>query len=397
MIKGWAAPEVEHTYARARALCQHMGEHPQRFPALFGLTTFYVVRAELGVASEFGEQLLHLAHQQHDVPFTLLAHTLLGFILFCRGVLPRAWAHLEQALALYDRQHHGTLASLSGFDPGVACSAFAAVVRWLLGYPDQALQHSRQALRLGQALSHPFSQAHALIWAAILHQLRREAAATWERAEATVTLATAQGFPFYLAGGIFWRGWARASQGQGAAGVAPLCQSLADLRAAGAEQARSWQLALLAEVYGQSGQPEAGLGTLEEALALVDTTGERFYEAELYRLQGELLQQVGRERQQVAEGQGSPEACLQRALAITRQQGAKSLELRAAVSLARLWQQQGKRQEASDLLAPVYGWFTEGFDTPDLQEARALLVELGGSPGTALPARGRAGCHPISR
>jgi predicted ATPase len=284
--------------------------------------------------------------------------------------------HLEHAITLYDIQQHGALAFLYGLDLGVACYAFAAGVRWMLGYPDQALQHSRQAFRLGQALSHPFSQAHALMWAAILHQLRRETSATLECAAAAVILSTEQGFPFYLAGGTLWKGWALASQGQGAEGIAQLCQGLAVLRAAGAEQARSWQLALLAEAYGHAGQPEAGLATLAEALSLVDTNGERFYEAELYRLQGELLQQAGSEGQQVTESLSSPEACLQRALAIARQQGAKSLELRAAMSLSRLWQRQGQGAAAHRLLAEIYGWFTEGFDTADLQDARALLEAL---------------------
>ena len=376
MIKGPAAPEVEQTYVRARTLCTQVGATPQLFPALNGLAMYYIVRAKLGIAYEFGEQCLQLAHHQDDGGLLLLAQAMVGFIAFCRGALMPAQGHLEHVLARYDPQQHRPLASLAGFDPGVACWAFAAALRWMLGYPDQALQHSRQALRLGQALAHPFSQAHALIWEAIVHQLRREASATWERAEATVTLATEQGFPFYLAGGTLWRGWALASQGQGAEGIAQLCQSLAGLRAAGAEQARSWQLALLAEAYGQAGQPEAGLVTLEEALSLVDTNEERFYEAELYRLQGELLQQVGSERQQVTESMLSPEACLQRALAIARQQGAKSLELRAAMSLSRLWQRQGQRAAAHCLLAEIYGWFTEGFDTADLQDAKILLEEL---------------------
>jgi class 3 adenylate cyclase/predicted ATPase len=388
MIKGWAAPEVETTYTRARELCQQLGDHPQLFPVLFGLAAFYLIRAELRVAYEFGEQLLHLAQHQADSARLLIAHHGLGFIAFCRGALASAYVHFEHATALYDPHQHGTLAFIYGFDPGVACCAWGAAVRWMLGYPDQALQHSRQALRMAQTLAHPFTQTFALTWAAILHQLRREVSATWECAEAIASLSTAQGFPFYLAVGALWQGWALASQGQVEDGIAQLCQGLTDLRATGTVQGVSWHLVLLAEAYGHAGQPEAGLARLAEGLALMDTNEERFYEAELHRLKGDLLLQSGAREPGSAISTlplasrnphtGEAEACFHRALATARRQQAKSLELRAALSLTRLWQQQGKGAEARELLAPVYGWFTEGFDTADLQDAKALLEELVG-------------------
>jgi predicted ATPase len=217
----------------------------------------------------------------------------------------------------------------------------------------------------------------------LLHQLRREASATWECAEAIAALSTAQGFPFYLAVGALWQGWALASQGQVEDGIPQLCQGLTDLRATGTVQGVSWHLVLLAEAYGHAGQPEAGLARLAEALALMDTNEERFYEAELHRLRGELLLQSGAREPRSAISTpplasrnsytGEAESCFQQALDVASHQQAKSLELRAAMSLARLWQQQGKRAEAYDVLAPIYGWFTEGFDTADLQEASALL------------------------
>jgi predicted ATPase len=388
MSKGWAAPEVATTYTRARELCQQLGDHPQLFPVLFGLAAFYLIRAELRVAYEFGEQLLHLAQHQADSARLLIAHHGLGFIAFCRGALASAYVHFEHATALYDPHQHGTLAFIYGFDPGVACCAWGAAVRWMLGYPDQALQHSRQALRMAQTLAHPFTQTFALTWAAILHQLRREVSATWECAEAIASLSTAQGFPFYLAVGALWQGWALASQGQVEDGIAQLCQGLTDLRATGTVQGVSWHLVLLAEAYGHAGQPEAGLARLAEGLALMDTNEERFYEAELHRLKGDLLLQSGAREPGSAISTlplasrnphtGEAEACFHRALATARRQQAKSLELRAALSLTRLWQQQGKGAEARELLAPVYGWFTEGFDTADLQDAKALLEELVG-------------------
>src|SRR5262249_9058225 len=186
--------------------------------------------------------------------------------------------------------------------------------------------------------------------------------------EAAISLATEQGFPHLMVVGSLQRGWALAQQaGQAKEGIKQLNQGLIAWRAIGSEANRSYFLALLAEAHWTLGEPEAGLTVLTEALAFVETTGERWYEPELYRLQGELLLQLS------SDNQADAETCFHHALEITRNQQAKSLELRAATSLARLWQQQGQRAEAYDLLAPVYGWFTEGFDTADLQEARALL------------------------
>jgi predicted ATPase len=257
-----------------------------------------------------------------------------------------------------------------GQDAGVACLSLMARALWLLGYPDQALQRSHEALALAQELSHPASLAFAQDFAAMVYQLRREGQAAQKQAEAVMAHATGQGFPFRFAQGMMLYGWALAQQGQGEVGIAQICQGLVTHRATGAELARPYYLALLAEAYGARGQPEEGLRVLAEALAAVEKTEERFYEAELYRLRGELV------RMRSVAHHAEAEAWFRQALDVARRQQAKSLELRAAMSLSRLWQQQGKRQEAYDLLAPIYGWFTEGFDTADLQEARALLHEL---------------------
>jgi predicted ATPase len=253
---------------------------------------------------------------------------------------------------------------------GVVCHNFAAWALWHLGYPDQALARSHAAVTLARQIAHPFSLGFALSFAAVLHSFRREGRATQERAEATISLATAQGFPHWRAQGSVLRGWALAQQGQAKEGIEQMHQGLTAYQATGAEILRPYCLALLAEAHGIMRQPEAGLTVLTEALTLVDTTGERLCEAELYRLRGELL------LQQTSDNQAEAETCFHHAISIAQIQQAKSWELRAATSLARLWQQQGKRQEAYDLLAPVYNWFTEGFDTVDLQDANALLNEL---------------------
>ena len=232
----------------------------------------------------------------------------------------------------------------SGHDPGVCCRFHAARVLWLLGYPDQGLQRSQDALALAQELAQPQSLASALRWAAELHTQRREGQAVQERAEAVIRLSTEQRFAQELAQGTILWGWALTGQGQGGEGIAQMRQGLAALRATGGELRRPQFLALLAEAYGERGQSAEGLNVLVEALAAVEKTGERCYEAELYRLQGELLlaQAVwcGTEQQ--------VETCFSQALATARLQQAKSLELRAAMSLSRLWQQQGKRAEAHD-------------------------------------------------
>ena len=250
------------------------------------------------------------------------------------------------------------------------CLGYTAWTLWARGYPAQALTRSQEMLTYAQALSHAFNLSQALYYAAVLHRFRREGAAAQEHAEAALAIMTEQGFAHNLGPATINRGWALAAQGQREAGLAQMHQGLAATQATGSRIGLSVFLALLAEASGQSGQAEAGLRLLAEALAHVDHTGERYYEAEVYRIKGELL------LQQAVPDAPQAEACFQQALVVARRQQARSWELRAAMSLSRLWQQQGKRTAARELLAPIYSWFTEGFDTPDLQEAKALLETL---------------------
>jgi predicted ATPase len=370
VTKGFAAPEVVRAYARARELCRQVGDTARLFPVVWGLHQFYQARAELRTAHELGAQLLSLAHRTQDPVALMEAHRALGQTLLQIGELPSALEHLEQGIGLYDPQHHRSVAFRYGADPKVICLCHAALGLWRLGYPDRALESSHQALTLARDLGHPFSLANAQFWAAWVHQFRREQTAAHEQAEAAIMLATAQRFPLAVAFGTLIRGWALAAQGQAAEGLGQIRQSLADWRKTGGELHRPYFLALLAEACGRVGAREEGLCVLDEALTIVNTTTAHQWEAELDRLKGELLLLRSPTHHEEAE------ARFRQALATARHQQAKSLELRAAMSLARLWQQQGKRQEAHDLLAPVYSWFTEGFDTADLQEAKALLEEL---------------------
>jgi len=373
--KGWAAPEVGRTCARARELCQQVGETSQLFRVLRGLWSFYVVRAELQAARELGEQLLTLAHNVQDLSCLLEAHLALGATLVRLGEFALACEHFKQGLALYDPQKHSSHAFLYGQDPGMVCLSYAAYALWYLGYPDQALRSSHEAIALAQETSLPFGVAYALDHAAQLHQFRREEQVAQEQTEVVIALSTEHGFPVYLARGTLLRGWALTEQERGEEGVKQIHRGLIALRATGTKVEQTHYLSLLAEAHGQIGQSEEGGIALAEALAAVHETGEREYEAELYRLKGTLTLQskVQGPKSKVEE---EAEACFHKAIDIARKQQAKSLELRATTSLARLWQQQGKQKEAHEMLAAIYGWFTEGFDTKDLQEAKVLLDEL---------------------
>jgi predicted ATPase len=286
------------------------------------------------------------------------------------GAVAAAQTHFTQGIALYDPTQHRAYAFRYGEDAGVVCQSLAAWTLWCLGSPHQGLMRSHEVVTLAQQSMSPFSVAFALGLPAIFHSFRREVRVTQERAEAAIRLATEQGFPYWRAVGVLMRGWALTHQGHVTEGIAQMTQGLQAYRATGAVAIQPYFLALLAEAHGTMRQSKAGLAVLAEAVALVETTGERWCEPELYRLKGELL------LQQHADHQAEAETCFHHALAIAQSQHAKSWELRAAASLARLWQQQGKSQEAADLLAPVYNWFTEGFETADLMDARALLDEL---------------------
>jgi predicted ATPase len=382
-IRGYGAPEVKQAYDRARVLCQQMGETPRLSQVLWGLGRFYLVRTPLQTCRELGEQLLNLAQKQRDPELFLEAHNALGAALSYLGELSRAQVHLEKGFALYNPQQHRSHALTYGQDPGMVCLSRMTLTLWSLGYPEQALERKRQALALASELGHPFSMAFALLCVTQLHHLRREARATQELAEATISLCTEQGFDFFGAMGVCLRGWALFAQGQAKEGIAQLRQGIDAWKATGAVLYVPYHLATLAEMVSQTGQTETGLAMLADALTTVDRSGERFWEAEIYRLKGELLLKDEGERSVLsavegrnAEREGSPEDCFHKAIDIAQSQSGKSLELRATVSLCRLWQSQGKQVEARQTLAEIYNWFTEGFDTVDLQEAKALLEEL---------------------
>jgi predicted ATPase len=361
-LQGHAAPEVERTYTRALALCQRLGETAAHFPVLRGLWNCAITQGKLRRSRERGEQLLALAQRRGEPALLPLAHRALGTSLYWLGEFVPARQHLEPGWTLATAHVSPGYIAQYGEAPGLVCQLYGVLTLWLLGYPDQAGQLMQEALRRAETLAHPFSLGFALIHAAWLHRHRREAPQAQERAEAAMALAARHELAQWLALGTVLRGWAITMQDQGVTGLVQLQEGLGAFRATGAGAGRIHPVLLAL-------QAEAA------ALAGVTTVGERHSEAELYRLKGELLLQAA------AQPHSAAETCFHQALESARRQHAKSHELRAATSLSRLWQYQGQTATARGLLAEVYGWFTEGFETPDLQDAQALLYSLGASPG----------------
>jgi len=368
--KGAGAPEFGETYTRARQLCHHLEDSQRLFSVLRGLWHYYYIHADLRTAYELGEQLLALAQQAQAPVMLVAAHRALGATLYYLAGVAEAHPHFAQGIALYDLQQHRASTFLYGEDAGVVCHNFAALALWLLGYPAQGRALLDAAVTLAQQVAHPFSLGFALSNAAVCHQFRREGRAAQEYAEAAISLTTEQGFPYWSAFSSILRGWALAQQGQAQEGITQIHYGLTIYPVTGADLFQPYFLTLLAEAHGTIGELETGLTVLTEALMLTDKIGVRWYESESYRLKGELL------LQQSSDHYAEAERCFHHAIDIARNRQAKSFELRTATSLARLWQQQGKRQEAHDLLAPVYHWFTEGFDTADLKDVKELLDEL---------------------
>jgi predicted ATPase len=366
--QGWSVPGVRAALDRARALCHGADRTPQLIPVLRGLYTHYHALAEHHIAFELAQQLVALARETNDPANLLIAFHALGQSLGEMGDLVAARHTLERALAYHDPEQYRVLAYLYGEEHGISSRISLMLNLCLLGYPDQALARAYEALALAETLGHPHVLAYTLYTTSSLHLLRRETGAALELAEKDIALCTEQGIPFWLAAVHINHGHVLAMQGSPSEGIAEATQALSAYRSIGANVLQTAYLMLLAEMYGLAGQVDAGLAAAKEGLTAASDTGERIMEAELHRLKAELLRMQGREDHAETE--------LQRALTIARAQQARLWELRTTLSLARLWRDQGKHKQARQMLADVYGWFTEGFDTPDLQDARALLEEL---------------------
>ncbi|MGY3035664.1 putative ATPase [Bradyrhizobium sp. USDA 4354] len=368
--QGWSAPDAGRANARARELCEQIGTTAQLWPLLYGQWVFHGVRAEHNAAREVADEFLRRAQDHQETSATVVAHRVSGTGAFWRGEVTAARIHLERTLALYDQEQHRSLAFLYVQDPRVAALAALSWTLFALGYPEQARAQSHEALGAARELAHLNTLAYALLFACFFEQYGGAWREAKDRAEALVELSTEQGFPHFLAPAIVIRGWALTQSGEVQTGLTQIRQGIPAWRATGAALYEPYFLGLQAEVLGRSGAAEEGLDLVEKALERAEESGERWFEAELHRIMGELMLRLPTADASAAE------ARFRHAAAIARQQGAKLWELRAATSLARLWREQDRYAEARDLLGPLYSQFTEGFATPDLEAARTILREI---------------------
>ncbi|MFC2029665.1 AAA family ATPase [Chloroflexota bacterium] len=367
--KGTQSTEAELANTRARELCQQMGKTSQLSRVVGELAIMYYVRAEHQRARAHAEEALSLAHQTGDPLLVGVTQWHLGVVLFGLGEYSASHTHLEQVIAFYNpEEHHRPFLFLRGSDAGVGALAYDACCLWCLGYPEQALRRSQEALALARELGHPFSRADVLCYAGCnLSEMRRDALALRDHAEELMRVASETSLMWWPQGQRFL-GSALAMLGQVDEGMAQMKESIPAIQSNRAFCCLSDALCHLAQAQAAAGRPEEGLVTLAEALAFVEQTDQRLSEAELHRIRAELLLRQGDAVQ--------AESSLHKAIEAARRQSARSWELRATTSLARLWQEQGRRAEARGVLAEIYGWFTEGFDTADLREAQLLLEEL---------------------
>jgi len=374
--EGYAAPDVGNVYLKARELCQQLGGTSDVSEVLWGLRTYHTLKAEFATARQIADEFLQLAERLSYPGLAMRGHWAMEIIFLHLGEFTLALDHYEKALSFYDPDHHVDDAFLYVQNPGVAMRCFAAWSLWFLGQPDQAVKRIHEAVDLARELSEPHGLAQALFFAAGLHQLRRETRKAQEDAEAAIAVSREHGLSLYQAMSTATRGWAMILQGRQEEGMEQMGEGLAAHRLTGAEVILPHFLGLLVEAFAKAGQVEEGLRVLDEALAVVHRNGEKYYLAELYRIKGELLLLQATERR---FSQAAAEECFHQSIKIARQQKANSWELRAVMSLARLYQDQHKRVEAHGLLERIYGNFTEGFETADLREAKALLDELSGA------------------
>jgi class 3 adenylate cyclase/predicted ATPase len=370
--RGYAAPEVGSVFRRARARCERVGQPPQSFALLLGIWEWNTVRADLGLCMDLAAEGMAIADQLNDPGMHMEALFMSAETLLYRGDFARARDLFATAVTEYDdRTRTKFWAGYTGHNAGITCRSNLAICLWHLGYPDQALQVNREMRQLARTLGHPFSLAYALHHTGWLCQLCRLGDAVQAAAQEQITIAAEQGFALWSATGPFFKGAGTLLQGDRGAALPLLLKGLAAFRASGAELTLPGQLSMLGDAYTQVGRFDYARRALDEGLTLVEKHDERFQEAELHRLKGELLLVESPEQSAAAED------CFHQAIEAARRTQSKAWELRATMSLARLWQRQGRRAEARAALAGIHGSYTEGFTTPDLVDAAALLETLG--------------------
>ncbi|WP_089939124.1 ATP-binding protein [Candidatus Entotheonella palauensis] len=376
---GYAAPEVATVYDRALELCQDSPDKLARFQSLVGLQAYYIARADLATAWSLAQQALHIAREPGQSPKQCQAvFVVLGQVAFHRGGFVEAKRYLDQSLDLYSAWDQDQRPSIQDLD--VLGLTYLAWTLGYLGYLEQARQYSEKALDQAQQVDHPFSIAYAYLCRIMTSYLRQEVAATQESADALLSLVAEYDFPYFGIWGVMSRAWSLAMQGQTQEGLHLFEEALTAHNRHGADMSRPPLLMFQAEAYCRNGQPENALGILDHVLALIEERGDRLFQATLYQMKGECLVHVSdaftTPRKSAKSWVATVEQSFFRSLDIARNQQAKTIELQATVSLSRFWLSQGRRDEAREILTPIYDWFTEGFDTPVLQAAKALLDEL---------------------
>jgi predicted ATPase/DNA-binding SARP family transcriptional activator len=364
------SPETKNAYTRARQLCQKTGETTQLCQILFGLSVYYYVRAEHQRALELAEEALSIAQEANDTLLMWLGHWCLGMNLFALGEYLTARNHISLITSSYKpQQHHLPLVGLHFSDPGTGGLAYESCYLWCLGYPDQAMKSSQEALALAREIDHAFSLADVLCHAGCMfNAMYRDANALFQNSDEMMRLSIALNYRGWLARSTCYRGSAQIKLGQVEEGIKNIKVGIADNLESDNLLLMSGHLCSLAEAYARSGQPGEGIKTLEDAFDSIEQTNEHHWEVEVYRIQGELLLMQGDE--------DKAEASFLKAIEIARRQSAKSWELRATISLARQWHNQGRVEDARQVLGEIYSWFTEGFDSPDLRETKMLLEAM---------------------
>lgn len=369
-VHGYAAPQTGATYSRARFLCERLGDTSALFATLSGEFTYHFVRGDYGMMRQLTDEARRTSERTADAALLLAAHRLSGLTALQVGAFVEARSEFEAILRLYDPSQHRPPPVHYVHDPKISALPYLAVILWILGYPEQARRWSVAALEYAELLNQANLTAHVRVYGgAGLAELLRDTAAVRGHADAIIGLADQHSLHYFRLSGLILRGWVMAQEGASDAGLALMCQSAAERLALGVGWYQIRYLCMLAASYLHTGAAEEGLGVIAQAADLVIRNNDHIWEAELCRLKGQLLSVRGAASAEVG-------FCFEQALATARGQSAKSFELRAATTLARLRRDQGKRPEARALLAPIYGWFTEGFDTHDLKEAKALLDDV---------------------
>ncbi len=366
--RGYGVQEVQQNMARARQLCEALGDRVYRFRLLFGFWIYYITAPELQVARRTAEHMLEMACDAKDPTLLLIAHMTLGIALQHLGEIAAAQKQLDEAVTYHEPAQHHRYVELYRMEPGIYARSQSVRTLWMLGYADQAHCRSEEAVLLARTIPSPPSLAIALMHAAFLCQHLCEPEKVRQLAEECIAVCDEHGVAQERAWVMFAYGWAVAELGQVEEGISQIRASLDAQLSTGGQVGRPHLLTFLADIYRHVGQVEEGLEVIEKGLAVSKQNGDKYYDAELFRLQGEFFEMQNKTEE--------AESCFHKALEIARQQAAKSLELRAGTGLARLWQERGKRKEARQLLGEIYTWFAEGFDTADLKEARSLLKEL---------------------